>query len=336
MSGFWQDSPVSAEHGTRAVIAALIANTFIALTKFGAWALTGASSMLAEGIHSVADAGNQVLLLVGGRRSRRGATAEHPFGYGRERYIFGFIVSVVLFSVGGLFALYEAYHKWHEMQEGHPDELLESRWWWVPLVVLFAAIVAESMSFRTAIRESNKTRGKQSWSKYIRAAKAPELPVILLEDFAALVGLVFALFGVGMTLLTDNGIFDVIGTAMIGLLLVTVAIALAIETKSLLLGEAASLDAIARIEGALTSTPGVEQIIHMKTLHLGPEEVLVAAKIAVGPQASATDVTETINLAEINIRGAEPMVTALYLEPDIYDPDHVPAPRPDRPVAPSH
>jgi cation diffusion facilitator family transporter len=336
MSGFWQDSPVSAEHGTRAVIAALIANTFIALTKFGAWALTGASSMLAEGIHSVADAGNQVLLLVGGRRSRRGATAEHPFGYGRERYIFGFIVSVVLFSVGGLFALYEAYHKWHEMQEGHPDELLESRWWWVPLVVLFAAIVAESMSFRTAIRESNRTRGKQSWSKYIRAAKAPELPVILLEDFAALVGLVFALFGVGMTLLTDNGIFDVIGTAMIGLLLVTVAIALAIETKSLLLGEAASLDAIARIEGALTSTPGVEQIIHMKTLHLGPEEVLVAAKIAVGPQASATDVTETINLAEINIRGAEPMVTALYLEPDIYDPDHVPAPRPDRPAAPSH
>jgi cation diffusion facilitator family transporter len=336
MSGFWQDSPVSAEHGTRAVIAALIANTFIALTKFGAWALTGASSMLAEGIHSVADAGNQVLLLVGGRRSRRGATAEHPFGYGRERYIFGFIVSVVLFSVGGLFALYEAYHKWHEMQEGHPDELLESRWWWVPLVVLFAAIVAESMSFRTAIRESNKTRGKQSWSKYIRAAKAPELPVILLEDFAALVGLVFALFGVGMTLLTDNGIFDVIGTAMIGLLLVTVAIALAIETKSLLLGEAASLDAIARIEGALTSTPGVEQIIHMKTLHLGPEEVLVAAKIAVGPQASATDVTQTINLAEINIRGAEPMVTALYLEPDIYDPDHVPAPRPDRPAAPSH
>jgi cation diffusion facilitator family transporter len=336
MSRFWQDSPVSAEHGTRAVIAALIANTFIALTKFGAWALTGASSLLAEGIHSVADAGNQVLLLIGGRRSQRGATAEHPFGYGRERYIFGFIVSVVLFSVGGLFALYEAYHKWHEMQEGHPDELLESRWWWVPLVVLFAAIVAESMSFRTAIRESNKTRGKQSWSKYIRAAKAPELPVILLEDFAALVGLVFALFGVGMTLLTDNGIFDVIGTAMIGLLLVTVAIALAIETKSLLLGEAASLDAIARIEGALTSTPGVEQIIHMKTLHLGPEEVLVAAKIAVGPQASATDVTQTINLAEINIRGAEPMVTALYLEPDIYDPDHVPAPRPDRPAAPSH
>jgi cation diffusion facilitator family transporter len=327
---------VSAEHGTRAVIAALIANTFIALTKFGAWALTGASSMLAEGIHSVADAGNQVLLLIGGRRSQRGATAQHPFGYGRERYVFGFIVSVVLFSVGGLFALYEAYHKWHEMQEGHPDELLESRWWWVPLVILFAAIVAESMSFRTAIRESNKTRGKQSWSKYIRAAKAPELPVILLEDFAALVGLIFALFGVGMTLLTHNGIFDVIGTAMIGFLLVAVAIALAIETKSLLLGEAASPDAVARIEQALISTPGVERIIHMKTLHLGPEEVLVAAKIAVASGDTAVGVTETIDRAEVNIRQTEPMVTALYLEPDIYDPDHVPAPRPERPAAPSH
>jgi cation diffusion facilitator family transporter len=327
---------VSAEGGTRAVIAALLANAFIAVTKFAAWALTGASSMLAEAIHSVADSGNQVLLLVGGRRSKKGATAQHPFGYGRERYVFGFIVSVVLFSVGGLFALYEAYHKWHEMAEGHPDELLESRWWWVPIVILVAAIIAESFSFRTAIRESNKTRGKQRWSKYIRAAKAPELPVILLEDFAALVGLVFALFGVGMTLLTHNGIFDVIGTAMIGLLLVAVAITLAVETKSLLLGEAASPEAVRRIEQALTNTPGIERIIHMKTLHLGPEEVLVAAKIAVVPCDTALEVTETIDRAESNIREAEPMVTALYLEPDIYDPNYVPAERPEQPAAPSH
>ena len=327
---------MSAEGGTRAVIAALLANAFIAVTKFGAWALTGASSMLAEAIHSVADSGNQVLLLVGGQRSRRGATEEHPFGYGRERYIFGFIVSVVLFSVGGLFALYEAYHKWHEIQEGHPNELLESKWWWVPIVILVAAIVAESFSFRTAIRESNKTRGKQRWSKYIRAAKAPELPVILLEDFAALVGLIFALFGVGMTLLTGNGIFDVIGTAMIGFLLVAVAITLAVETKSLLLGEAASPEVVAKIERALTETRGVERVIHMKTLHLGPEEVLVAAKIGVVPCDTAHEVTETIDRAEINIRETEPMVTALYLEPDIYDPNYVPAARPDGPAAPSH
>ena len=317
---------MSAEGGTRAVIAALLANAFIAVTKFGAWALTGASSMLAEAIHSVADSGNQVLLLVGGRRAKRGATAEHPFGYGRERYVFGFIVSVVLFSVGGLFALYEAYHKWHEIAEGHPNELLESRWW----------ITAESFSFRTAIRESNKTRGSQRWSKYIRAAKAPELPVILLEDFAALVGLVFALFGVGMTLLTGNGIFDVIGTAMIVLLLVAVAITLAVETKSLLLGEAASPEVVARIEQALTNTPGIEQIIHMKTLHLGPEEVLVAAKIAVVPCDTALEVTETIDRAERSIREAEPMVTALYLEPDIYDPNYVPDPRPERPASSTH
>jgi cation diffusion facilitator family transporter len=327
---------VSADGGTKAVVAALAANTFIALTKFGAWALTGASSLLAEGIHSVADAGNQVLLLVGGRRSQRRPTAEHPFGYGRERYVFGFIVAVVLFSVGGLFALYEAYHKWHEVNAGEPNKLLESRWWWVPVVILVLAIIAEGLSFRTAIIESNKTRGSQRWSRYIRAAKAPELPVILLEDFAALVGLVFALFGVGMTLLTHNGYFDVVGTGLIGLLLVGVALALAVETKSLLLGEAASPDAIARIQQALAETPGVERLIHMKTMHLGPEEVLVAAKIAVRPATSASEVAETIDRAESKIRAAEPSVTSLYLEPDIYDPDYVPAARPERPAAPGH
>jgi cation diffusion facilitator family transporter len=314
----------------------LAANSFIALTKFGAWALTGASSMLAEAIHSVADAGNQVLLLVGGRRATREATPEHPFGYGRERYVFGFIVAVVLFSVGGLFALYEAYHKYEEVHSGAPNELLESRWWWVPLVILVAAIVAESLSFRTAIIESNRTRGSQSWSRYIRSAKAPELPVILLEDFAALIGLAFALFGVGMTLITRNGYFDVIGTVMIGLLLVAVAIVLATETKSLLIGEAASVEAVRKIERAIANTDGVERVIHMKTLHLGPEEVLVAAKIAIGKCETGAAVADIINRAEVNIRVAEPVVTELYLEPDIYNPDHVPDARPERPGAASH
>lgn len=327
---------MSAEGGTKAVIAALLANTFIAATKFAAWGLTMSSSLLAEAIHSVADAGNQLLLLVGGKRAQREATPEHPFGFGRERYVFAFIVAVVLFSVGGLFALYEAYHKWHEVREGLPNQLLESQWWWVPLAVLGAAIVAESLSFRTAIRESNKSRGKVSWSRFIRSAKAPELPVILLEDFAALIGLAFALLGVSLTLLTENGIFDVIGTAMIGLLLVAVAITLAIETKSLLLGEAASEEARAHIESALIGTPGVERIIHMKTLHLGPEEVLVAAKISVGATTSAADVADVINRAELRIREAEPVVTALYLEPDIYDENYTPAPRPERPQAAGH
>ena len=207
---------MSADGGNKAVVAALSANLAIALVKFGAFALTGASSMLAEAIHSVADSGNQVLLLVGGRRAKKGVTPEHPFGYGRERYVFGFVVAVVLFSVGGLFALYEAYHKWHEIRLGHADSLTEGRWWWVPLVVLVAAIVAEGLSFRTAVRESNRTRGQQSWGRFIRSAKAPELPVILLEDFAALIGLVFAFVGIGLTLLTGNGLFDVLGTALIG------------------------------------------------------------------------------------------------------------------------
>jgi cation diffusion facilitator family transporter len=323
---------VSAEGGTKAVVAALTANLAIAVVKFGAFALTGASSMLAEAIHSVADSGNQVLLLVGGKRAKKGVT----FGYGRERYIFGFIVSVVLFSVGGLFALYEAYHKWHEIRLGHADSLSEGRWWWVPLVVLGAAIIAEGLSFRTAVRESNHTRGKQTWVTFIRSAKAPELPVILLEDFAALIGLVFAFVGILLTLLTDNSLFDVLGTALIGLLLVAVAVTLAIETKSLLLGESAGPQAVRNIERALAGTDGVERVIHMKTMHMGPEEILVAAKIAVSPTERAVEVAEIIDRAEVAIRAAEPMVTSLYLEPDVYRSDYTPAPRPDRPSSAGH
>jgi cation diffusion facilitator family transporter len=327
---------VSAEGGTKAVVAALVANSFIALCKFGGWALTQSSSMLAEAIHSVADAGNQALLLVGGRRAKRAATPEHPFGFGRERYIFAFIVAIVLFSVGGLFALYEAFHKYEEVHAGHPNEMLEGGFWWVPIVILVAAIIAESFSFRTAIVESNKSKGRQSWGRFIRSAKSPELPVILLEDLAALVGLIFALAGVSLTVITRNGYFDVIGTAMIGLLLVAVAVTLAFETKSLLIGESATPESIKKIEAALLATDGVDRIIHMKTLHLGPEEVLVAAKIAVGSSDSAGDVAETINRAETAIREADPMVTALYLEPDIYQADYRPQERPERPTAPAH
>ncbi|MVA76725.1 cation diffusion facilitator family transporter [Auraticoccus sp. F435] len=316
---------MSASGGTKAVVAALVANLFIAVTKFAAWVLTGASSMLAEAIHSVADSGNQALLLVGGRRAKRAATPEHPFGFGRERYVFAFVVAIVLFSVGGLFALYEAYHKYEEVHAGHPNELIEGRWWWVPLVVLVAAIVAESFSFRTAIRESRHAKGKQSWVRFVRSARSPELPVILLEDLGALLGLVFALIGVGLTLITGNGYFDVAGTAMIGLLLVAIAVVLAVETKSLLLGESATPESIQKMRRALEGTDGVERVIHMKTLHLGPEEVLVAAKIAVPAADRAAEVARVINAAEARIREAEPMVSALYLEPDI---DTAPASRP--------
>jgi cation diffusion facilitator family transporter len=309
---------MSTEGGNRAVIAALLANTGIAITKFIAFALTQSSSMLAEAIHSVADSGNQLLLLLGGRRARRDATPEHPFGYGRERYIYGFIVAIVLFSVGGLFALYEAYHKWHEVHL-HPGDLgeLDGRWWWVPLLVLGVAIAMESFSFRTAIHEANQVRGGASWVQFVRRAKAPELPVILLEDFAALTGLCFALFGVGLTLITKEPIFDVIGTGLIGLLLVAVAVILAIETKSLLLGEAASLDAQGRIRTAIEGSQGIDGVIHMKTMHLGPEELLVAVKIAVPGSESAAEVAAAIDGAEAAIRAVEPTARVIYLEPDI-------------------
>jgi len=308
---------MSTQGGNRAVIAALSANAFIAATKFVAWGLTGAASMLAEAVHSVADTGNQILLLRGGAAARKEATAEHPFGFGRARFISAFLVSVILFSLGGLFALYEAYHKVEEVVAGHPNELLASQWWWVPVLVLVLAIGAEGFSFRTAIRESALSKGRQSWVRFIQTAKAPELPVILLEDLAALLGLTFALVGVGMTLVTRNAIWDAVGTGLIGALLITVAVTLALETRSLLLGEAASSESSARITSALTGADGVGRVIHLKTLHLGPEEILVAAKIAVEPTESAARVAEIIDSAEAAIRAAEPMVTALYLEPDI-------------------
>jgi cation diffusion facilitator family transporter len=330
---------MAADGGTRAVVAALLANTGIALTKFIAFFLTGVSSMLAEAIHSVADAGNQGLLLLGGKQARKEATEEHPFGYGRERYIYSFIVAIVLFSVGGLFALYEAYHKYHEIHDahGHPeDSILTSRWWWVPLVVLGIAIVLESVSFRTAITETNKIRGDASYPQFIRRAKQPELPVILLEDLAALLGLLLALVAVVLSLVTENLYFDVAGTALIGILLVAVAITLAIETKSLLLGESASPEAQRRIAAALEATKEFERIIHLKTLHLGPEELLVAAKVGVTRGVSAEQLAGAINTAEAAVREAEPLARVIYLEPDIYRGDYVPAERPEPPAPPAH
>jgi cation diffusion facilitator family transporter len=308
---------VSTKNSPRAIIAALLANLGIAATKLLAWALTGASSMLAESIHSIADSGNQALLLLGSRRARRAPTETHQFGFGRERYIYAFIVSIVLFSVGGLFALYEAYHKWHDVHEGHENELLTSQWKWVPIVVLLAAIAMEGFSFRTAIVESNHVRGNLGWVQFVRRARAPELPVVLLEDLAALVGLVLALVGVGMTLLTDNGYWDVVGTAGIGLLLVVVAVVLAIETKSLLLGESALEDKRALIESALRDSEGIGEILNMRTLHVGPEELLVAVKIAVTDAQSAAAVARAINEAEERIRTAVPEARYVFIEPDI-------------------
>jgi cation diffusion facilitator family transporter len=301
---------MSQSGGTRAIIAALLANLGIAVTKFIAWFFSGSSAMLAEGVHSLADSGNQALLLLGGRQAKRKADEVHPFGYGRERFVYAFVVSIILFSVGGVFSLYEGVNK---LTHPHPLEVP-----WLPILVLSIAIVLESFSLRTAIKESNHVRGKQSWVAFVRHAKQPELPVVLLEDIAALIGLVFALFGVGLTILTGNPIWDGIGTIMIGLLLVLVAIVLGIETKSLLVGEGASPADNATIRDLLNAHPKVEAVIHMKTLYLGPDELLVAAKLAFPRSTKAVDLAATIDEVETSVRAAVPHARVIYLEPDIY------------------
>jgi cation diffusion facilitator family transporter len=301
---------MSTEGGTKAVIAALLANSGIAVTKFIAAGISGSASMLAEGVHSVADAGNQVLLLVGGRRAKKEATETHPFGYGRERYIFAFIVAIILFSVGGMFSLYEGIHK----LESHEELNLP----WIPLLVLSVAIVLESLSLRTAVIEANKARGKDSLISFIRHAKQPELPVILLEDIAALLGLVFAFAGVGLSLLTGNVIWDAIGTIAIGVLLIGVAVILGIETKSLLVGEGATRRDVEKIRAVFEAHPKVEVVIHMKTLYLGPDELMVAAKVAVPKATKATEIAKAINEIEDAVRAAVPVARVIYIEPDIY------------------
>ncbi|NEY33820.1 cation diffusion facilitator family transporter [Streptomyces sp. PRKS01-65] len=316
---------MSASGGTKAIVAALLANLSIAVAKFVAFLFSNSSSMLAESVHSLADSGNQALLLVGGKRAQRAATPQHPFGYGRERYIYAFLVSIVLFSVGGMFALYEGYEKIR-----HPHEL--EHWYW-PVGVLVFAIIAESFSFRTAIKESNVLRGRKSWKEFVRHAKAPELPVVLLEDLGALVGLVLALGGVGLALLTGNGVWDGIGTLCIGVLLIVIALVLAAETKSLLLGESAGAEEVGKIEAAVVDGDTVTGIIHMRTLHLGPEELLVAAKIAVSHDGTATEIAAAIDAAEARIRDAVPIARVIYLEPDIYSETEA-AKGPDREATP--
>jgi cation diffusion facilitator family transporter len=301
---------MSTEGGTRAVVAALLANTGIAAAKFVAAGISGSASMLAEGVHSLADAGNQVLLLVGGRRSRKAADETHPFGYGRERYVFAFVVAIILFSVGGMFSLYEGIHK----LEAHEELNLP----WIPLAVLAVSIVLESFSLRTAVIEANKARGKDSLFAFIRRAKQPELPVILLEDIAALTGLAFAFVGVSLSLVTGDVIWDAIGTIAIGVLLIGVAVILGIETKSLLVGEGATRADVDRIRAAFESHKNVEAIIHMKTLYLGPDELMVAAKVAVPKTTKAAEIAKMINEIEVAVREAVPLARVIYIEPDIY------------------
>jgi len=299
---------VSASGGTRAIVAALIANAGIAIAKFVGFLITGSSSMLAESVHSVADTSNQGLLLIGGRTARRAATAEHPFGYGRDRYFYSFVVALLLFSLGSVFALYEGIHKLES------DEPLVS-----PLVavgILVVAIGLETYSFRTAIVESRKLKGNSTWWQFVRQSKVPELPVVLLEDLGALVGLVLALLGVGLSAFTGNVVWDAVGTISIGVLLGVIAIFLIIEMKSLLIGEGVTAPVLGRIRASLVGG-AVQRVIHIKTQYLGPEELLVAAKIALTPGIPVEEVAAAIDEAEGRVRAAVPDARLIYLEPDL-------------------
>ena len=297
------------EGSHRAIVAALVANLGIAIAKLVGFAITGAASMLAEAVHSIADTSNQALLLIGGRRARRAATVAHPFGYGRERYFWAFVVALVLFLLGGVFAVFEGIDKLR-----HPHDLESAT---VAIVILLVAIVLEAFSFRTAVVEASRERGALGWWAFIRHAKGPELPVVLLEDSGALIGLVLALFGVGLGAITDNARWDALGSLGIGILLVVIAAVLVVEMKSLLIGEGASTTDEATIRSTLESSPSIRRLIHLRTQHLGPDELLVGAKIELDHTLTLPEIAKYIDEAEQRVRTAVPKARVIYLEPDV-------------------
>jgi cation diffusion facilitator family transporter len=295
-------------HGTRAVIAALLANLGIAAAKLFGFVLTGSSSMLAESLHSVADSGNQAVLILGGRFAKRAEDAKHPFGHGSTRFFAAFLVAVVLFTLGALFSLYEGYDKLR-----HPHEVESPL---VAVTILVVALALEGLSLRTAVREATPFRGEQSWWSFIRTTKKPELAVVLLEDTAAEAGLAFALLGVGLAAVTGDPMWDAVGTLAIGALLGVVAVILAVEMQSLLIGEAATSKEQEAIREAIASTPGIERVLHMRTMYLGPEDLLVAGTIEIDPDLSANDAAAAIDEAEARLRAVVPNARIVYLEPD--------------------
>ncbi len=301
---------MSAHGGRKAILAALVANVGIAIAKFVGFLFTGASSLLAESIHSAADSGNQVLLLLGGKRASRPADDAHQFGYSRERYFWSFVVAIVLFVLGGVFSLYEGIEKLL-----HPHELTDPIW---AVGILVVAIGLESYSFRTAINESNPLRRGASWPAFIRHTKSPELPVVLLEDFGALVGLVIALAAIGTAAITGESVYDGMGTVAIGVLLLVIAVVLAIEMKSLLIGEAASPADEAHIREAIEGAGPVRRLINLRTEHLGPDDLLVAAKVEFDDQLTVRQLAHAIDEVEEGVRTAVPAVRRVFVEPDIH------------------
>ena len=291
----------------RAILAALIANVGVAIMKFVAFAYTGSTSMLAEGVHSLADTGNQLLLLLGSQRANRAPTPAHPFGYGRERYFWAFVVAIVMFTLGSLFAIYEGVHKLRE-----PEPLNDIGW---AVGVLLVAFVLEGSALRTAVVEAQKIRGDASWWEFIRRAKSPEIPVILLEDCGALLGLGIALIGLGAAAATGDSRWDAGSSLGIGLLLGAIAGVMAVEMQSLLIGESASPADQRAIVNALEADEQVIRVVHIRTEHLGPDELLIGAKLECDPDMTLREVDRLIARAERRVRAVIASARVIYLEP---------------------
>jgi cation diffusion facilitator family transporter len=302
-----------AEEGNskRAIIAAFAANLGIAVSKFVAFLFTGSSALLAEAVHSVADTANQLLLLIGGRRAKQKASPLHPFGYQRFRYFYGFLVTLVIFLVGGVFALFEGYEKLHA------PEPVESPIW--AFAVLGVSIVLESFSLRTAVHEAQPERRGLPWLRFIRTTRSPELPVVLAEDFGALTGLFFATVGITLAVVTGDGRWDAVGTIAIGVLLVIISITLSTRMRSLLIGESADQETLQRIEAAIEAEPLIQRMIHLRTMHLGPDQLLIAAKVAFAADETVAHVADAINRAEARIREDLDDECFVFLEPDVWD-----------------
>ncbi len=305
----WQPGEVH-EGSKKAIVAAFFANLGIAVSKVAAFVITGSAGMLAEAGHSLADTGNQALLMLGSKRAKRPADRAHPFGYGPERYFWSFVVALVLFSMGGLFALYEGIDKLR-----HPHELESPI---VAVVVLLVAVALESFSLHTAIGEARHVKpAGRSWWWFIRNAKTPELPVVLLEDVGAEIGLLCALAGLGLAELTDEPRFDAAGSIGIGLLLVAIAMILAVEMKGLLIGEAADDDVLASITAAIEAAPNVTGLIHLRTMHLSPDVLLVAAKVEYERGLTMEQLAPAVDATEAAMRAASVADLTIYIEPDI-------------------
>lgn len=299
------------EGSKKAIVAAFFANLGIAIAKIVGFFLTRSAGLLAEAGHSLADTSNQALLLLGGRRAAREADEDHPFGFGRERYFWAFVVALVLFSMGGLFALYEGIQK---LIDPHETENLT-----IAIGILVVAIGLETYSLRTAVREANHVKPKEmGWWEFVRTSKSPELPVVLLEDIGAEIGLFLALVGVSLAAITHDPRWDAIGSIAIGVLLIVIGIVLAIETKGLLLGERAGVAVENAIRTAITGHPAVRSLIHLRTQHIGPDELLVGAKIEFANEADTPRLADEVNSVEEAIRAVEPMARLIYLEPDLF------------------